>query len=174
MIYYVHMTLDIVLLLIIALVAMRGFWKGIIMMVVSLVAMIAAFYAALVFGDSAATYLGQFVTWTPQVISMVSSVILFVLVSNGLYWMGVLLMKTWRILPFGATIDRILGAVLGAAEGILLAGFVMRVIAVSGVNEQWSVAISSSGVAVLCISVTNVLLPMLAGQFETLKALYTK
>lgn len=168
------MTLDIVLLLIIALVALRGFWKGIIMMVVSLLSMIAAFYASLVFGDSAATYVSQYVTWTPQVVSMVSSVLLFVLVSNIVYWLGFILMKTWRILPFGATIDRILGAVLGAAQGILFIGFLLRVIAVSGVNEQWSVAISSSGVAVLCIGVTNVLLPMLAGQFETLKALYIK
>lgn len=168
------MTLDIVLLLIIALVAMRGFWKGIIMMVVSLVSMIAAFYGALVFGDTGATYLARFVTWTPQVVSMVSSVLLFVIISNAVYWIGFILMKTWRILPFGATIDRILGAVLGAAQGVLLSGFLLRVIAVSGVNEEWSLAISSSGVAVLCIAVTNLLLPMLAGQFETLKALYTK
>ena len=168
------MTLDIVLLLIIALVALRGFWKGIIMMVVSLISMVAAFYGALVFGDNAATYLAQYVSWTPQIVAMVSSVLLFVIISNAVYWIGFLLMKTWRIIPFGATIDKILGAVLGTAEGILLAGFVMRVIAVSGVNEQWSMAISSSGVAVLCIGVTNLLLPMLAGQFDTLKALYTK
>jgi len=109
---------DYAVLVVLAVSALIGIWRGLVREIFALGGWIAAFLAAMLFADEAAALLPAG-SATPFVRAVFAGAVIFVVVLIAFGIAGLLLAKVFRLAGLGLA-DRTLGGVFGFARGALI------------------------------------------------------
>ncbi|MFL1894363.1 CvpA family protein [Aquimarina sp. 2-A2] len=115
--------IDIILGILLLWGLIRGFSKGLIVSLASLVALVAGIYIAIHFSHIVGAYLEQYVSWEEGVTQLLAFALTFIVVVLGVSLVGKILTRVAQAVALG-----ILNRLLGAAFGILKMAFIASVI----------------------------------------------
>jgi membrane protein required for colicin V production len=113
------MLLDIIFLVILVLAVIKGYQRGLILGVFSLVAIIIGLAAALKLSAAVAGYIGQAINVSDRWLPVISFVVVFFLVLLSIRWGARLLQKTVEVTTLG-WVNRLGGIMLYAAVFIIV------------------------------------------------------
>ena len=115
---------DVVLLLVLLIGAWRGFAKGLLLSVASLVGLVGGIWAASHFSHLVAEHLSKHVSWSVNTLHMASLALTFLLVVVGVHLLAKLLEKVLDLVALGF-VNKLAGAVFGLLKVALILSFVM-------------------------------------------------
>lgn len=116
--------LDYLILAAIALGAIFGSGRGILRIASSLIALVAAFYLAAIYSQEAGSYLTHAFSTRPETGATLGYIVIFLAVMVTVAWGGGKLAQLVRAVHM-SWVDRLGGAIVGAALGALLAAAVL-------------------------------------------------
>jgi len=116
--------LDVVLLLLLLVGAWRGFTKGLLLSVASLVGLVGGIWAASHFAHLVAEGLSPHVSWSVNSVHMASLALTFLLVVVAVHLLAKLLEKVLDLVALGFA-NKLAGGVFGALKVALVLSFVM-------------------------------------------------
>jgi len=122
--------LDYLILAAIGFGALFGSARGILRIASSLIAMVAAFYMAAIYSDSAGAYLARAFSMRPGTGAALGYIVIFLTVMVVVAWGGGKLAQLIRAVHM-SWVDRLGGAIVGAALGALLAALIVVVATVT-------------------------------------------
>ena len=126
--------LDIIIAIILILFAIGGLRNGIIKETFSLVAFIGGLYGAFKLSDYVGKWLGEIINVSPEWMSVISFIIVFIALALIINWLGNLLSDLISSINLGF-IDRIGGLVFGVAKGFLLIGVLILILDFFGIKD---------------------------------------
>ena len=166
---------DIVLIIILAACALRGFSSGLIKAVGSFVGLIAGAWLASHFYLNLAAATQKWYGGYDNIGKVVSFIIVFVVSTWAIHILFVILDKTYNLLaiiPFMKSINRLAGAVLMLFVGALILGLLLYVVAryvpADTTAGKW---ILNSVIAPWLLDLAKILLPFLSGGLKSIKSL---
>ena len=112
-------SLDIVISILLLLIAVRGFIKGFVRELSSLVALVAGIYAAFFFSDIMAEFIQTMFNLHSKYLHLIAFAVTLILIMVLIAFVGKMLHKVVESLSLGL-LNRIAGAVFGILKGILL------------------------------------------------------
>jgi membrane protein required for colicin V production len=164
---------DLGLILIIGGFAIFGLWFGLVHTLGSLVGTVAGAYLAAVYYEPVANWLIKTTNWGENFSKVLIFIIVFFLINRlvGLvFWIVDKILSFFTHLPFINGIDRILGGVFGALEGVIVLGLIFYFIGKFPVGGQAFIAwMSQSKVVPYLIKVASVLWPLLPQALKTIE-----
>lgn len=116
--------LDIFLGSILAYGLIRGLFKGLILELSSLLALIVGIYGALHFSHILGDFLQQYTNWNPNNLRLVAVIGTFILLLLGVTLLGKMLTKVAKLAALGM-LNRMLGGIFGLLKMILITGVLM-------------------------------------------------
>jgi len=126
--------LDIIIGIILIIFALGGLKNGIIREAFSLVAFIIGIYGAMRLSDQVGKWLGEIINVSPEWMSVISFIIVFIALALLISWLGGLLANLVESLSLGF-IDKIGGVVFGIAKGFLLVGVLILLLDFFGIKD---------------------------------------
>lgn len=112
--------IDIILSILLLLGFVRGFFKGFILELSGLVALIAGIYGAIRFSDVVEAFLEAFISWEEQYLSLLAFALTFILIVVIISLFARAVTKMAHIMALGL-VNRLLGAVFGLLKMAFLA-----------------------------------------------------
>ncbi|MBC7124737.1 MAG: CvpA family protein [Bacteroidales bacterium] len=128
-------TFDIIIVILLAVGAVRGFISGLIMQLTSLAALILGIWVAIRFSDFTAMLLMEKAGLTGQYIPLVSFAITFVVVVIAVHFTGKLIDKFFNLTPLGM-VNKILGLVFGVLKYALIISVI--IVFVEKANQRFN------------------------------------
>lgn len=119
--------LDIVLIGALAAFALFGFWSGFLQSIGSIIGSIAGLLVANQYFAQVSLWVIERTGWSQNTARVVTFLLVYIVIARGiglLFWVAE---KILRMVPFGKTTNRLLGAALGLIEGVLAIGIFMYV-----------------------------------------------
>ena len=126
--------LDIIIGIILILFAIVGLRNGIIREAFSLAAFIGGIYGAMRLSDMVGHWLGKIINVSPEWMSVISFIIVFVALALLINWLGNWLAQLVESISLGF-IDKIGGIVFGIAKGFLLVGVLILLLDFFGIKD---------------------------------------
>lgn len=126
--------LDIIIGIILILFAIVGLKNGIIREAFSLAAFLGGIYGAIQLSDLVGQWLGKVINVSPEWMSVISFIIVFIALALLINWLGNLLAGFVESLSLGF-IDKIGGFVFGVAKGFLLVGVLILLLDFFGIKD---------------------------------------
>jgi len=126
--------LDIIIAIILILFAIGGFRNGIIREAFSLAAFFGGIYGAMMLSGWVGNMLGKVINVSPEWMSVIAFMIVFVGLAILINWLGGLLANLIDSISLGF-IDKIGGIVFGVAKGFLLIGVLIIVLDFFGIKD---------------------------------------
>jgi membrane protein required for colicin V production len=119
--------LDFLILVPVVWLCIRGFGKGMIIEIATLVGLALGILAAYFFADDMQNLLKDYFSFSAQATRIVSYIIIFLLVLLIVYIVGKLVEKSVDLIAMG-WLNKILGAIIGIAKGIVIVCVVLFLI----------------------------------------------
>lgn len=116
--------MDMVLLLLLVIGAWRGFTKGLVLSVASLVGLVGGIWAASHFSHLVAESLSQHVKWSPNSMHLASLAVTFLAVVIAVHLLAKLLEKLLDLVALGL-VNKLAGALFGLMKVALILSFLM-------------------------------------------------
>lgn len=157
-------TVDLILLIILFGFVLYGFWFGLIHTLGGLVGVVVASIIATRLYEPIGEWVHLIFGGPVNIVEVVTFIILFFLITRivgFLFYVVDRIFKFISIIPFLKSINRLLGAVLGFAEGVFLIGGVLLVMAVVPFGPRVEQALQYSSVAHYLVSTYRVMTPLL-------------
>jgi membrane protein required for colicin V production len=158
---------DIVILIVVALIALTGLRAGFVKTLGSLLGTILGIYVAGHYYEPLTNSILKLTGWSPNFIRIFVFFLLFI-ISNRIigliFWMINKITGVITRLPFLSTIDHILGAVVGAIEGVLVVGIAIFFITRYPPSTTFMKKLGESKLAPQAMSATAFLWPLLPFQ----------
>lgn len=126
--------LDIIIAIILIIFAIGGFKNGIIREAFSLVAFIGGIYGAMKFSDIVGKWLGKIINVSPEWMSVIAFIVVFIALAWLINWLGGLLSNLVSSLNLGF-IDKLGGIIFGIAKGFLLVGVLIMLLDFFGMKD---------------------------------------
>ena len=126
--------LDIIIGIILILFAIVGLRNGIIREAFSLAAFIGGIYGAMRLSDMVGHWLGKIINVSPEWMSVISFIIVFVALALLINWLGNWLAQLVESISLGF-IDKLGGVVFGIAKGFLLVGIIILLLDFFGIKD---------------------------------------
>jgi membrane protein required for colicin V production len=127
--------LDILIIIFILGVTVSGYSRGFILELASLVALAAGIWAALLFSPLAEDLLKSSFNLPEKYLPAIGFLVTFVVVSLAITLIGWLVSKIVDLTPLGF-LNKLFGALLGVAKGILLASLILFIISTFDTEEK--------------------------------------
>jgi len=121
-------TLDIILAIFLFYFAFKGFTNGLIISIATLVGLVLGFYAASHFSEFTANWLQQDMGLKSGNIRLIAYILTFVIVVVLIYLLGCFMTGVVKTVGLGI-LNRLAGASLGIAKGILIVSFIFLLFA---------------------------------------------
>lgn len=156
--------IDVVILIIIGGFALAGFWFGLIHTVGSLLGTIVSIFIASRYYEPVANWLIHVTGWQPNVWKVVVFIIAFILLNRlvGLgFWFLEKIVNIVTYLPFVTSLNRILGMLFGAFEGLITVGMAIYFIERFPLSAPLMAALAKSDVAPFTVAIASILFPLL-------------
>lgn len=165
--------IDIILLIIIAGFGLAGFFFGFIHTLGSLLGTVLGVYLAFRYYGIMAGWLMNFTGWQGNTAKVVMFVISFLLITR-LVGIAFFFIKKFvnilKFLPFVKTFDRLIGLLLGLAEGIITIGFVIFFIERFPLSVPIMAHLANSTIAPYASGIASILWPLLPDAFRLLQS----
>lgn len=126
--------LDIIIGIILILFAIGGWRNGIIKEAFSLVAFIVGIYGAFKLSDIVGGWLGKLINVSPEWMSVISFIVVFIALALLISWLGNLLSDLFASMNLGF-VDKLGGLVFGIAQGFLLVGVLILLLDFFGIKD---------------------------------------
>lgn len=165
--------MDIVLLAIIGVFGLAGFFFGFIHALGSLFGTIVGVYLATRYYNLLADWLIKITGWEGNIVRVIMFIIAFLIITRLVGIMFFFMEKIFGILnfvPFVKTFNRLLGLFLGFAEGIISVGFVIFFIERFPLSERFMANLIDSVVAMYASQIASILWPLLPEAFKLLQS----
>lgn len=167
--------LDIILLIILAACALRGFSSGLIKAVGAFVGIIAGAWLASHFYLNLAAATQSWYGGYDNIGKVASFIIIFIVATWGINFLFIILDKTYNLLaiiPFLKSINRLAGAALTLFVGALILGLLLYVMArYAPADTSIGQAILNSVIAPWLLDLAKILMPFLSGSLKDIKSL---
>ncbi|MEK7516515.1 MAG: CvpA family protein [Patescibacteria group bacterium] len=167
---------DIILIVILGGFVLFGFWFGLIHTLGALVGTVVGAWAAGHYYDALALWLSGIIGGNLNVLRVIVFVVLFTIVNRLVGLLFFILEKVFKVLtiiPFLKTINRLAGAVLGLAEGVLVLGLSIYIASRYPLGEWFTgMVLARSSVARYLSGLADVLAPLLPEAVRTLRSLF--
>lgn len=155
---------DIVLLILLGGFALFGLFTGLIHALGALVGVAAgAFFASRFYGPIA-EWVMLFTGGNPNLVKVIVFILIFIIINRltgFVFWIVEKMFGVIKIIPFLSTINRLLGGILGLAEGTLIIGLTLFFISKFPIGATLTAALAASSVATYLIKISAVLWPLL-------------
>ncbi|MBI2038270.1 MAG: CvpA family protein [Candidatus Magasanikbacteria bacterium] len=164
---------DISLLVIITGFALFGLWFGLVRTLGSLIGTVVGIYLAGRYYEPLANWIINFTGWSQNHVKVIVFVVAFLLITRlvgFVFWIMEKFLSIFTKLPFLRSIDRILGFVLGAIEGVAVVGISLFFIARFPINLMFMNGLASSQVAPPLVRLASVLIPLLPEALRILRS----
>ncbi len=102
----------------------RGIFRGLVAELTAVVALVTGVVCSRIFASDVAQWLTQYLTWDVAVCEALAYLLVFILVAGGLTAAGKLLTRFFRAISL-AWLNRLLGAVFGAAKWLLIVSVIL-------------------------------------------------
>jgi len=127
--------IDIIILVLIILSAIRGFSRGFILELASLVGLIAGIYAAIYFSDFTRELLYRWFQWDGKYMPLISFLVTFAIVSAIVFLIGLLLEKIISLTALGL-LNKLAGAVFAALQAVVMISVILYAINIFDHNKK--------------------------------------
>lgn len=127
--------LDIIIIVLIVIAAIRGFSRGFILELASLVGLVAGIYAAIYFSDFTRELLNRWFHWNGKYMSVISFLVTFAVVSGIVFLIGMLLEKMIDIAALGL-LNKLAGAMFGGLQAVVMVSVVLYAINIFDHNKR--------------------------------------
>ncbi len=164
---------DISLLVIITGFALFGLWFGLVRTLGSLIGTVVGIYLAGRYYEPLANWIINFTGWSQNHVKVIVFVVAFLLITRlvgFVFWIMEKFLSIFTKLPFLRSIDRILGFILGAVEGIAVVGISLFFIARFPINLMFMNGLASSQVAPPLVRLASILIPLLPEALRILRS----
>ncbi|MFH1173189.1 MAG: CvpA family protein [bacterium] len=164
---------DLVLLVILFIFVGFGYWLGLIHTFGALVGVVIGAYLAGVWYEP----LGDW--WSPVFLShdslakIIAFIVLFLVINRligFIFWIIDRIFNIVSIIPFLKSINRLGGALLGLAEGVLALGLILFVIGKYSNSEWFNQVVGDSGVAGWIMAIAGIIIPLLPEALKMIKS----
>jgi membrane protein required for colicin V production len=165
---------DLILLLILGGFVAYGLWFGLIHMLGVLIGTIAGAFLAARWYDDVASWLGFLFGGRENLAKVICFLILFIIINRlvGLvFWLVDKIFSFLKIIPFLSTINRLLGAVFGFLEGVLVLGLTLYLAERYPIGDWFVNYLADSRVAHYFITVGKILMPLLPEVLKQIKSM---
>lgn len=157
-------TVDLILLIILFGFVLYGFWFGLIHTLGGLVGVVIASILATRLYEPLGEWAHLIFGGPLNIVEVITFIIVFFLITRVVgfaFYIAERIFKFISIIPFLKSINRLLGAILGFAEGVFLVGGVILVMAVVPLGSRVERALSASSVARYLVGTYRVMTPLL-------------
>ena len=137
-------TLDIILAIFLFYFAFRGFTNGFIISIATLIGLILGFYAASHFSEFTANWLQHDMGLKSGNIKLIAYIVTFVIVVVLIFLLGRFMTGAVKTVGLGI-VNRLAGALLGIAKGLLIASFLFLLFSRIDPNESLFTASQKKG-----------------------------
>lgn len=164
---------DIILLIVIAGFAMFGFWFGLIHTLGSLLGTVFGAYLASRYYEPMADWLMGITGWSGNTAKVLMFVIAFIIINRLVGLIFWLVEKTTNFithLPFIRGLNRFLGLLFGALEGLITLGLIFYFIERIPLADKYMGWLATSVVAPYCSVLAGILIPLLPEALKILKS----
>lgn len=164
---------DIALLIIIGGFALFGLWFGLIRTLGSLIGTVVGVYVAGRFYESLANWIINFTGWSQNHVKVIIFIVAFLIITRlvgFVFWIIEKVFSIFTKLPFLHGIDKILGMVLGALEGIVVVGVSLFFIARFPISSVFMDGLANSRVAPPLVKIASILVPLLPEALRVLRS----
>ena len=164
---------DIIFLIIIGGFAMFGFWFGLIHTLGSLLGTVIGAYLASRYYEPMAGWLTGVTGWEGNLPKVLMFIIAFVIINRLVgfaFWIVDKFAGIITHLPFIKGINRFLGLLVGAFEGVLTLGLIVYFIERFPLSDKLMEKMAESVVAPILSSIANILVPLLPEALKMLKS----
>lgn len=165
--------LDITIIIIVGVFALMGFWVGLFHTIGSLIGTVVGVFIASRYYEPMAQWLINTTGWSTNVSRVVMFIALFFVITRAIgvaFWLIGKVVGTVLPIPFKSAINRFLGMIFGAAEGLITVGVGLYFIDKFPLGEKIMASIETSAIAPIAITAASILIPLFP---EALKALET-
>ncbi len=165
--------LDIIIIITVAIFALMGLWLGLLHTLGSLFGTVVGAYIASRYYEAGAQWLMNTVGWGENISRIVMFILIFSIITRAI---GAALWLIGKLggfiipIPFKKALNRFLGMIVGAVEGVLTVGLVLYFIDKFPLGERVMDSILTSTFAPSVIAFASILIPLFP---EALKALET-
>ncbi len=164
---------DISLLIIIGGFALFGLWFGLIRTLGSLVGTVVGVFVAGRFYESLANWIINLTGWSQNYVKVIVFVASFLIITRLVGFVFWLIEKVFSIftkLPFLHGLDKILGMVLGAIEGVVIVGVSLFFIARFPISAVFMNGLAGSQVAPPLVKIASILVPLFPEALRMLRS----
>ena len=164
---------DISLLIIIGGFALFGLWFGLIRTLGSLVGTVVGVFVASRFYESLANWIINLTGWSQNYVKVIVFVAAFLIITRLVGFVFWLIEKVFSIftkLPFLHGLDKILGMVLGALEGVVVVGVSLFFIARFPISAAFMSGLADSQVAPPLVKIASILIPLFPEALSMLRS----
>ena len=165
--------MDIILLIILGGFTLFGLWFGFIHTLGSLIGtFVGAFVASHYYGP-VASWVWSMTGGNENLVKLLVFILLFVIANRlvgFVFWLVEKIFNIIKIIPFLSTINRLLGGILGLAEGTLVLGLTLYFISKFTFSDWVLGSMLKSEVAATLIKISSVLWPLLPAALKQIQA----
>lgn len=165
--------IDLALLAIIAVFGVLGFFFGFVHTLGSLLGTLLGAYVAGRYYEPLANWIISLTGWGENISKVAVFMVAFILINRAVGFVFWFIDRTLSLvtrLPFVASINRILGAILGALEGFITIGLVVYFASKFPIGAPVMAALGASRVVPGAVAIAAVLLPLLPDALRLLKS----
>jgi membrane protein required for colicin V production len=127
--------LDLIMLVPVVWLCIRGFSKGLIIELASLIGLVLGILAAYYFSGYIEDFLKGYFTIKESTLRIIAYILTFLAVMLVVYLIGKIIEKVVDLVMLGI-VNKILGAIFGLAKGIVLAGIILFIIERTDTGEK--------------------------------------
>lgn len=164
---------DLILLIILFMFVGFGYWLGLIQTLGALIGIALGAWLAGLWYEPFGAWLTPIFLGHDTAAKIVAFIILFIIINRlvgFVFWIANKIFNIISIIPFLKTINRLAGAILGLAEGVLVIGTILFVISKYSNNEWFNEVVGNSEVAGWIMAVSAIILPLLPEALKMIKS----
>ena len=164
---------DLILLIVLFLFIAFGFTLGLIETIGALVGVVLGAWVAGLYYQSVGDWLAPFVLGNVNAANIVAFILVFTLINRLTGLVFHLLDKIFHIIsliPFTKSLNRLLGAIFGIIEGVLVLGLILYFVSRFEISAWFTGVLTGSKMAIWLVKVAAILAPLLPEIIRQLKS----
>jgi membrane protein required for colicin V production len=167
--------LDLILILALFLFIAFGFALGLVETIGALIGVVVGVWGAGALYEPFGSWLEPYLLGHGNIARIIAFILIFTIINRTIgliFWIINKVFNLVSIIPFTKSLNRILGALLGLIEGVLVLGVIIYFVS-RFVTSEWFISVlASSKVAVLLVDIASVLTPLLPALLRQLQSVF--
>lgn len=166
--------LDLILIILLFLSFLTGFWRGLIKSLGAFVGLIVGIFIAGVFYVDLAIWISEYLSWSDKILNVIAYIVILIITAKVVDIIFILLDKIFKffaVIPFLKTINRLAGGAFGLLQGAIFLGLGIFVYSKYAFWGLFDTQIIESQIAPMLIFLIKFLLLLLPEDLRDLEGL---